>query len=71
MGHTPHDDLRGRLRDLDMTQAEFARIADVEYTTVNRWVHGKRPIPGLVWAYLELRRQVRDIANTASKAASK
>ena len=65
-----HEDLKERLRELDMTQAEFSRIADVEYTTVNRWVLGKRPIPGLVWAYLDLRLKIRDLAISAEKASS-
>ena len=48
-----------------MSQAELARIAEVDATTVNRWVAGKRRIPGLVWAYLNLKREVRELADKA------
>jgi transcriptional regulator with XRE-family HTH domain len=69
MKHSPHAELREQLADLKISQAEFARATDVEYTTVNRWANGKRPIPGLVWAYLDLKRQLRDIVKVASEAA--
>jgi len=65
MSHTPHAKLKETLRDLGLSQAELARVADVEPTTVNRWATGKRPIPGLLWAYLELRRQIRALAQAA------
>jgi DNA-binding transcriptional regulator YiaG len=54
--------LKEKLRELDLSQAELSRVAAVEYSTVNRWATGARPVPGLLWAYLELRQQVRELA---------
>ena len=71
MKHAPNVDLRNQLSDLGMSQADLARAADVPPTTVNRWATGKRPIPGIVWSYLDLKRQLREIAETASKAAAR
>ncbi len=70
MKHSPHAELRRELGDLDMSQADLAREAEVAVTTVNRWANGRRPIPGLVWSYLRLRRELRDLAAAARKAVS-
>jgi hypothetical protein len=48
-----------------MSQADLARIAEVDTTTVSRWTNGKRRIPGLLWAYLDLKREVRNLADRA------
>jgi transcriptional regulator with XRE-family HTH domain len=67
MPHKPDVKSANKLREtldaLGLSQAELARVAEVKPTTVNRWATAKRPIPGLLWAYLELRRQVRELAH--------
>ena len=58
-------DLRQTLVELGMSQADLARVAEVDTTTVSRWATGKRRIPGIVWAYLNLKREVRELADKA------
>lgn len=65
MKHRQNADLRRALNELDMSQADLARIAEVDTTTVSRWANGRRRIPGLVWAYLDLKREVRELAERA------
>jgi DNA-binding transcriptional regulator YiaG len=43
------------LRELGISQRQFAREIEVDVTTVNRWANGKAEITGPAKAYLNLR----------------
>lgn len=42
------------LKELGLSQTEFARLIEVDVTTVNRWAKGKVPVPKLVHLLLEM-----------------
>lgn len=46
------DQFRAALADLGLSQAGFARIAQVNPRTVRRWCDGTRAVPGPVVALL-------------------
>ena len=47
-------ELRQFLSEVEITQAEFARLIAVTSRAVSLWLSGERPIPGPVEAYLRL-----------------
>lgn len=48
------NDLRAVLQELELTQADFARLIGVTLRAVTLWVAGERAIPGPVDAYVRL-----------------
>ncbi|EJF05851.1 Helix-turn-helix protein [Thiovulum sp. ES] len=46
-------DLKAEIKNLGMTQKEFAEYIDVHMTTVSRWVRNELEIPKLVKLVLE------------------
>jgi len=58
----PCNRLRVLLHDLDMKQAELAAAIEVTPRTVSLWTTGKARVPGAVFAYLELLKKVRTLA---------
>lgn len=57
--------LKRLLDDTRMTQAQFARIADVDPDTVSRWCRSDQP-PRLAVRYLELLVRIRELAKPCS-----
>lgn len=52
---------RALLDGLDLTQLQAAEFLRVQPTTVNRWVRGKRKVPGPAIAALEALREQRTL----------
>jgi DNA-binding transcriptional regulator YiaG len=58
-----HDEFRALLKELGISQRQFARdIDDTDVTIVNRWATGKARIPGAASAYLRLRVKLHRIS---------
>ena len=57
-------ELRAAIRDLGLTQTEFATLCGVEHSTVARWLSDKpnpqsgkpTPVPAYAWLYIERER---------------
>lgn len=50
--HMTTDELRAFLAELDLSQANFARLVDVTPRAVTLWLSGERAIPGPAAAYV-------------------
>ena len=48
------DQFRAALADLELSQADFARLAMVDARTVRRWCDGTRAVPGPAVALLRV-----------------
>jgi DNA-binding transcriptional regulator YiaG len=59
------DQFRAALADLGLSQAGFARIAQVNPRTVRRWCDGTRAVPGPVVALLVMMAQHRQALEAA------
>jgi DNA-binding transcriptional regulator YiaG len=58
--HRTNEDFRQALRELDVSQREFAeKWINTDYTAVNRWALGKAKVPGVAWAYIDLRLELK------------
>lgn len=56
-------DLAGALKAAGWTKKEFAKRAGVHPNTVTAWVMGRREVPGIVVAYLDLIARLRALAD--------
>ena len=65
------DQFRAALADLELSQAGFARLAQVDARTVRRWCDGTRAVPGPVVALLSLMaKQLQKFASLKPPAAA-
>jgi DNA-binding transcriptional regulator YiaG len=54
-----HQQFREALKELNISQHQFARDIEMDITTVNRWATGKAEIPGIAAAYVRLKLKAR------------
>jgi DNA-binding transcriptional regulator YiaG len=54
MKHRTNADLRAFLREMDISQADFARVIETDHMAVNRWATGKTRAPGSAWTLIDL-----------------
>ncbi len=55
------NEFRAALKELGISQQQFARDIDTDPTAVNRWANGKSKVSGAAAAYLRLRLKVQTL----------
>ena len=59
--------LRAALKQLNLSQAKFAKEIDMDPITVSRWATGTAQPSGILWAYIRLRTKIKELTDVENR----